>query len=238
MIIKADIISEDFPTHFQRQGLDLINSLLPLDSSGFYLVDPDMHHRGMVLRNMDSDSERQYFDKFAVLDPLYPPRYANSTELVVCIDEQVTEEELLVSTYYREFMLPRNHRHVSDMFFRHGGNIIAVLTMLRGPELGPFQQAELDLVRRLQPFLEYALNNVYLPRRYRQRATVQSKYKLTDRELDVLELIVAGASNKVIARELSVGLPTVKTHVQHIFLKADVTSRTVLSARVLGDIGD
>ena len=85
-------------------------------------------------------------------------------------------------------------------------------------------------------FLEYTLNAVYMPKRYRQRETVQQRYKLTDRELDVLELIVAGASNKVIARELDLGLATVKTHVQHIFQKVEVPSRTALSAQILGEL--
>ena len=39
----------------------------------------------------------------------------------------------------------------------------------------------------------------------------------------------------LIARELGLSLATVKTHIQHIFHKAEVSSRTALSARVLGD---
>lgn len=235
--LSANFLNEDYPTHFQHQILDLANSLLSLDSSGFYLVDPEIHHYGMVLRNLDSKIEHEYFDHYAALDPLYPPRFSNTNELVVCIDEQLTEEELLASPYYREFMLPRNHRHVADMFFRYDGHIIAVLTMHRGPEKGPFLQWELELLRKQQPFFEYSLNNVYLPRRYRQRETIQSKYKLTDREIDVLELIVAGVGNKVIARELDISLSTVKSHIQHIFSKSEVASRTELSTMILGDIG-
>jgi DNA-binding NarL/FixJ family response regulator len=126
------------------------------------------------------------------------------------------------------------HRHVADMFFRREHDIIAVLTMLRGPALGAFSPGELTLLRQLQPFLEIALNAVYLPRRYRQRESVQRSYHLTDRELDVVELIVAGASNKDIARQLQLSLATVKTHLQHVFQKLAVSSRTGVSAIVLG----
>ncbi len=146
------------------------------------------------------------------------------------------EEELLQSVYYREFMKPLNHRHVADIFFRYDGEIVAVLSTLRVASLGEFTPAELDLARKLQPFLEFALNSVYLPKRHRERRTVQERYKLTDREVDVLELIVAGASNKLIAKELALALATVKTHMQHIFAKVDVTSRTALIARVRGVI--
>lgn len=46
------------------------------------------------------------------------------------------------------------------------------------------------------------------------------------REAEVLALIAAGHSNKVIARPLSISPNTVKTHVAHLFDKLDVASRT------------
>jgi len=49
---------------------------------------------------------------------------------------------------------------------------------------------------------------------------------LTEREIEVLRLIVNGLSNEMIAQTLSVSLPTVKTHVRHIFEKLGVSDRT------------
>jgi len=59
---------------------------------------------------------------------------------------------------------------------------------------------------------------------------------LTERELEVLGLIAEGAANQEIARRLVVSLPTVKTHVNHIFAKLDAESRVqvVMRARKLG----
>jgi DNA-binding NarL/FixJ family response regulator len=59
---------------------------------------------------------------------------------------------------------------------------------------------------------------------------------LTEREREVLELLVEGASNQEIARQLVVSLATVKTHVNHIFAKLDAESRVqvVARARTLG----
>ncbi len=50
--------------------------------------------------------------------------------------------------------------------------------------------------------------------------------QLSDRELDVLRLIVNGLSNQTIAETLSISVPTVKTHVQHILQKLHVSDRT------------
>ena len=49
---------------------------------------------------------------------------------------------------------------------------------------------------------------------------------LTGRELEVLEQIVRGKSNKEIAAELSISERTVKAHLGHLFEKLGVTSRT------------
>jgi LuxR family maltose regulon positive regulatory protein len=54
---------------------------------------------------------------------------------------------------------------------------------------------------------------------------------LSPRELEVLALIAAGASNPEIARDLSISVNTVKRHVTNIFGKLGVTSRTQAVAR-------
>jgi NarL family two-component system response regulator LiaR len=50
--------------------------------------------------------------------------------------------------------------------------------------------------------------------------------ELTRREREVLALIVAGRSNKRIARELEIAEKTVKTHVGHLLAKLGVADRT------------
>jgi len=52
------------------------------------------------------------------------------------------------------------------------------------------------------------------------------KPSLTQRELDVLELVAQGRSNKDIARRLSITEETAKTHVKSILTKLDAISRT------------
>ena len=53
-----------------------------------------------------------------------------------------------------------------------------------------------------------------------------AKPSLTQRELDVLQLVAEGRSNKDIARRLSITEGTAKTHVKAILTKLDAISRT------------
>ena len=56
----------------------------------------------------------------------------------------------------------------------------------------------------------------------------------TPREMDILALIVDGLSNKEIAQELFVALPTVKWYNQQIFAKLGVRNRREAEIRLVG----
>ncbi|GAG03914.1 unnamed protein product, partial [marine sediment metagenome] len=55
---------------------------------------------------------------------------------------------------------------------------------------------------------------------------LDSEEPLTERELEVLQLAAKGHSNKEIAKELFLSVPTVKAHFVNIFNKLGVGSRT------------
>jgi DNA-binding NarL/FixJ family response regulator len=59
-----------------------------------------------------------------------------------------------------------------------------------------------------------------------QIATSMSDDALTEREIDVLSLIAAGESNKVVAANLHISEETVKTHARSIFAKLGASDRT------------
>lgn len=62
---------------------------------------------------------------------------------------------------------------------------------------------------------------------------VLESYPLTERELEVLELIVSGCSNADIAEKLFITVGTVKTHVCHILNKLCADDRTQAAVRAL-----
>jgi DNA-binding NarL/FixJ family response regulator len=58
---------------------------------------------------------------------------------------------------------------------------------------------------------------------------------LSEREIQILEKISGGATNKKIAKELFVSIRTVEAHVHNIFQKLDVSSRTEAVTQAIRD---
>jgi two-component system, NarL family, nitrate/nitrite response regulator NarL len=54
-------------------------------------------------------------------------------------------------------------------------------------------------------------------------------FGLTSRELDIVEAVVSGETNKAIARRFSISENTVKRHMMHIFDKVGASSRAELA---------
>lgn len=65
------------------------------------------------------------------------------------------------------------------------------------------------------------------------RDSAEVKQKLTERELQVLRLLVAGQPNRAIAEELGIDVITVKAHVGRLMRKIGVENRIALSVHAV-----
>lgn len=96
----------------------------------------------------------------------------------------------------------------------------------------PFNEANLIVS------IEIALNN--FAERFKQHTPKLDLSKInkkllspiTEREFDIVQLVFEGHTNEQIAKQLFISTHTVKQHLKSIFLKLDVTSRTVLLAKL------
>ena len=91
------------------------------------------------------------------------------------------------------------------------------LLFVRGP--GPdFSERDRALLTLLRPHLHQA----YLEAEHRRHPTPQ----LTPRQRELLNLVAAGHTNTQIARRLGLSEATVRTHLEHIYGRLHVSSRT------------
>ncbi|MBN1648346.1 MAG: helix-turn-helix transcriptional regulator [Spirochaetales bacterium] len=63
------------------------------------------------------------------------------------------------------------------------------------------------------------------PETIRFDKTAFSKYELSEREIEIAELLIKGITNKAIADTLFISVNTVKSHIKNIYKKLDVSNR-------------
>jgi DNA-binding CsgD family transcriptional regulator len=127
---------------------------------------------------------------------------------------QGLEHDLMLTLPPAPSPVPGPGRTMRLFFFRGPGPDFsdrdrAVLTLLR-PHL---HQAYLDAERRRHP----------VPR-------------LTPRQTDLLHLVAAGHTNTQIARRLGISEATVRTHLENIYSRLQVSSRTAAVTRAFSDL--
>tara|TARA_R110000868_G_scaffold259361_1_gene517131 strand:+ start:34443 stop:34859 length:417 start_codon:yes stop_codon:yes gene_type:complete len=64
------------------------------------------------------------------------------------------------------------------------------------------------------------------PTQFKKNAKALDYLGISDREIEVLELVAQGLSNKEIAEKLFVSINTVKTHLSKLYEKLEVSRRT------------
>ena len=102
----------------------------------------------------------------------------------------------------------------------------ARLIFVRGP--GPdFSERDRALLVLLRPHLHQA----YLDAERRRHPIPQ----LTPRQKDLLHLVAAGHTNAQIARRLGLSEGTVRTHLENIYGRLQVSSRTAAVTRAFPD---
>lgn len=224
----------DPSAEFEQALFGLVRRLLPSDGLRFFIYVP----WAQLKQDFGSDSDldvmvREYPRKYWEVDPMHPSRFENSDIVVVSNSMIMDDKAWRETTMLKEFYLPNGYFHNCDMFLKQDDRIVAVLSLVRKNADQPFTQDEIDILNRVQPFIEYSFGKIYIPDRIHNRASLSAEYGLTARELDVVEIALTGVSNKVLSRHLGISLPTLRTHLQRIYAKIGVHSNAELVSRLM-----
>jgi DNA-binding CsgD family transcriptional regulator len=173
-----------------------------------------------------------YLRRFATEDPLIRAVIA-VPRLVTIFEDTVDARIVRASRAYNEFhRLYDFEHHMLIVFFGETITAPRVLAMgfTRGRRLPAFGQREIRIGQLVLPALHGAAQRI-LGARLRpdletEVARVAAERGLSRAETRVFSALLVGSSNGEIARRLCVSIDTVKTHLQRIFRKLGVASRT------------
>jgi DNA-binding CsgD family transcriptional regulator len=126
--------------------------------------------------------------------------------------------------------LRRSFRLWRELGVPHEAARVRTLIARACAEVGDEDGAELELGAARRTFTELGAALELARLDSLGQASPAAKHGLTERELEVLRLVAAGKSNREIAAHLVISEHTVARHVQNIFAKLGVSSRTAASA--------
>lgn len=205
-----------------QRSLDVLQDVLPHSATAFYRVDRQQQPHDFVLRHMPQELHQHYVARYMGHDPLHPARLARQPLDVVTLGSALPVSQRATSRY-TPFLASNRLVDVAEILLRRQGRVVAAFSLLRQGRMPGFADDELRVLHGLHGLLDMALDSML------SQPGPAPAIVLTEREQAVAMLLSTGACNKTIARELNMGLATVKTHLLHLFRKFDVSSRTALA---------
>ncbi|MBX6689777.1 helix-turn-helix transcriptional regulator [Pseudomonas sp. USTB-Z] len=174
----------------------------------------------------------EYYDIYYDADPLRADRLIQSETYYETLSNARKMHDHNLLERYHPFLRKYQIQEELDLLFCAGGTPVASAALLmQDGKTESLQKGDLQEVHR---YLQYAFSILPAVRLIELDAELESRYKLTPKERAVAELLVAGESNKSIAAQLGMELPTAKTHVLHIFDKLQVESRAKMISLLTG----
>ncbi|MDH2346134.1 MULTISPECIES: helix-turn-helix transcriptional regulator [unclassified Bradyrhizobium] len=174
------------------------------------------------------DMARAYVEEFQRCDPISPrlrPRRGPTP-----IYSVINRSELERTRYYNEFLRVHQTTDGIDLHLYDGNTNVGDFRFWRAPCCVPIGSREVALLTLLQPILLRATKDLY--HRTNTAAAGHPFPQLTPRENQVVALVADGLKDRTIAQNLGIGYWTVRSHLDHIFQKLEISNRAGLIARV------
>ncbi|QXH33584.1 helix-turn-helix transcriptional regulator [Pseudomonas muyukensis] len=207
-----------------RYCLQAFSQQVPASLAAFYRIDAEQQACDFLLQDLQAPMHARYLAHYRAYDPLQPGRCLAIGQPVVSLRQGLACLPEAQGQTYRRFLAQHQVVDVVEIIAQVDARPVAGVSLLRCPDLGQFQADELERLLPLHGLMQLALAS--------QAPARCVSPELTPRERQIAELLRQGCSNKLIARALGLGLPTVKTHLINLFRKLGVSNRTELVAQL------
>ena len=221
---------------FARHGLASLPRLVPSELTTLSICDLDSGHRSVVcdLPGAIGAREREVFDRHLHSHPLVRA-HAHPQACTVRICDAEPVENFRRSPLYNDYYRPIRIDHVMAVPIHVQKNVLVSFVLNRSKR--DFSDRDRDCVEVIRPHL----GNLYRMTRAAQgpRAAwgvpapdAQAREEgLTAREHEVLQWLCGGKTDRDIAEILGISPRTVHKHLQRIYEKLGVETRTAAVAR-------
>lgn len=218
---------------------EILLDLFRADHFASYVWDPAAGvFDSRVFINMDPANLDTYAAYFQFRDPitLALKRHGRAAH----VNEVMDQQSLEATEFFNDFLARDGlrfgmnyHGHVD---LEHVGD----LRIWRRRGRPNFERTDVALLDLIGPAFARAMRSARLLANHRREAdraarigAAADRHGLTPRERDVAFALVAGGTDTQIARTCGISVPTLRTHLSHMFAKTGTRSRAALLAALL-----
>ena len=226
---RAQLRQTAWLTSFGDRTVELVCKALQAEWGVFFLLDETSAGYGYCSRGAPADLPLRYTAQNMELhDPLHPRRLAQDQRRFTTIfdpslfaDSRSRNEQ----RHFWAFLQSFGACDAAEMIFWNGPRPVAGVSLIWRKRTSRCR--DIALAASLQSYIEFNLlaPSSGLP----TGASAACMDELTSREHQIASLVCRGCTNAEIAKLLGVSLATVKTHLLHVFSKANVNNRAALA---------
>ena len=190
-----------------------------------------------VILNMSDANLHRYEQYFQFRDPITRPM--QRMRRAVGVNQVMEQRHFERTEFYNDFLRQDGLHFGVNLHVYDGDCPIADWRIWRSRRRENFERRSLDILDMLAPHLRNATLMAQLlqlrqsgPAACLSVAAIHDSTGLSEREAQIAYHAVLGKADRAIATSLLLSLPTVRTHLRHIYRKLGVNNRSSLCRRL------
>jgi DNA-binding CsgD family transcriptional regulator len=220
-------------------ALDLLKDLVHFERAIVWLMDPStaLPSRPPIVYNIPSQLIKDYLQHVRLPVDLKAYRATKSAGLKIARSTDVLDyKKWTKSDIFKNYYLPYNAYYEMGCEIYEKKKIYGTIGLTRSKSSGNFSKSNVSVLRLLYPHLLNRLKwQTMLGQPFIMPHKTTSRYagtltSLTPREIEVVQTVLAGATNREAADVLNISENTVKLYLKNIYGKLGISNRSQLSA--------
>jgi len=202
-----------------------------------------------VAINMDENNLAKYDEYYQFHDPI--TSQLQRRQRATLVNEIMDQDELTKTEFYNDFLISDGLYWGINLYAFDGRENIGDIRIWRKKSSKNFDDTSLQMLQMIHPHFTNSLRSIKRldealePGAEKSGPTVtaswdaeliEKEFGFTAREAEIVREILRGKKDDEIADALCIAFSTLRTHINHIFAKANVRSRSSLCHAVLNKI--
>ena len=217
--------NRNFIQQFSQNFIAQIQHVSPIDGFLTYKIDNIQHAYDFEQDGIAKSAIDEYLNGKIEYDPVSFRNFYHGDQNIALLGQHQPNEIFL------NFMSRWQVEDTAEFFFRkRDGQPIFGLSVFREQGKAKFHQQEKKV---FEAFHQLSIEHFHHHVDVINKDKIIDQYHLTKKEMIILEELFTNLEASQISKKLNCSLSTVKTHVQHIYQKVNVSSRQELVCKFL-----